>query len=66
MKEVKGFILLEPFVLVAQWIERLPPKQQVAGSTPAEDAFYTDPLQRLDQLLARKESLPKEESCRIL
>ena len=33
-------------VLVAQWIERSPPKQQVAGSTPAEDDFclkaYTD------------------------
>lgn len=28
---------LIPYVLVAQWIERSPPKRQVAGSTPAED-----------------------------
>ena len=26
-------------VRVAQWIARLPPKQKVAGSTPASDAF---------------------------
>ena len=31
--------LFEFFVLVAQWIERSPPKRQVEGSIPAENDF---------------------------
>lgn len=33
-------IILLPYVLVAQWIERLPPKQQVARSSRAEDDSF--------------------------
>ena len=29
--------IISPRVLVAQWIERSPPKQQVVGSIPTED-----------------------------
>ncbi len=31
--------MLRDYVLVAQWIERLPPKQQAARSSRAEDTF---------------------------
>lgn len=36
------YFLLVLRVLVAQWIERSPPKRQVAGSTPAGDVFLFD------------------------
>ena len=49
----------DSFVPVAQWIERLPSKQRVAGSNPARDATsrLTDHLRPLNRAAA----LPKTE-----
>ena len=40
LRESLKLFRLEHYVLVAQWIERLPPKQQVARSSRAEDVVY--------------------------
>lgn len=34
-----GFASYQVFALVAQWIEQLPSKQKIAGSSPAEGAI---------------------------
>lgn len=41
--------------LVAQWIERLPPEQEVEGSNPFKGTFLLAyPLQRVDLIYAQK------------